>query len=225
MTVDVRRLFGLMRYRRMSIRNITLHDGARPNIVLQPDLTRALSAFTELWQSLTAALLLHPSDEDSEQFPMAGFEFGLHPRPNTSTAPYLSWNDGLELAASAKDSSATSRSVASCAMHCAPGLDISATMAGAFGAVCGFLAGGCMAFAEWQEPCDIAASVLAGEFWHPGAAWQAAPDPRLGRYWDALAPDLWAATRLFAEWSLPGAAYPTLRAAWRRGRSIELNRG
>jgi hypothetical protein len=138
----------------------------------------------------------------------------------------LSWQDGLALVAGTEDAAAPARCIAACAMQYAGEIGISSAMSAPFGAVCGFLGCGALAHPAWQEPCDIAASELAERgCWQPGAAWQAAPDAASDRFWSVLEPGLLAAARLFAAWSAPHSAYPALCAAWRRGRSIELNRG
>lgn len=205
---------------------ITLHDGVRPDIVLQPDLTPAFNALSAVWRTLAHILSGATGARETGRFPAAAFTFGLQPRQSAIGAPYLSWQDGIALAACDPHYTAAARCIAACATQYAGEIDIAAIMAAPFGAVCGFLGCGGLAFPEWQEPCDIAASELAASgFWHPGAAWQAAPDARADRFWSLLAPSLLAAARLFTGWSRPDTDYPALCAAWRRGRSIELNRG
>jgi len=205
---------------------ITLHDGARLDIVLQPDLSRALEAFGALWRALTFSLASGRFVAGGEVFPADGFSFGLQPRASGGEMPYLCWEDGLALAAGAVDMAPPARSIAACAARYAADIDIALPLAEGFGAVCGFLACGTMIFPEWQEPCDIAAAALAARgIWQPGTAWQRTPDTTTKQFWLALTPGLDEAARLFAGWSEPGTAYADLRTAWRRGRAIELNRG
>ena len=204
---------------------ITLHDGVRPDIILQPDLTPARSALAALWAAL-ARILSGAASPEAGPFPAASFSFGLNPLPSTQGAPYLSWQDGLALAAGTTEASPLARCIAACATQYASEIDVAAPLSAAFGAVCGFLAGGTLVFPDWQEACDIAGSEMAkGSVWLPGAAWRTAPDTHSQRFWEALAPGVVAASRMFAAWSLPESTYPALCAAWRRGRSIELNRG
>lgn len=205
---------------------ITLHDGVRPDIVLQPDLTVAFNAMAAIWRALAATLSGDAAARDTERFPTAAFSFGLRPEQSAQGAPYLSWQDGLVVAAGTADAAAPARCIAACAAQYAGEIGVDPGMAAPFGAVCGFLACGTLANSSWQEPCDIAASDLAARgYWQPGAAWQAAPDAAGDRFWSVLEPGVLAAARLFAAWSVPDSAYPALSAAWRRGRSIELNRG
>jgi hypothetical protein len=205
---------------------ITLHDGVRPDIVLQPDLTSAFNALSAVWHSLALTLSGAAGARETGRFPAAAFTFGLQPRAGDTNTPYLSWQDGIAIAAGQRDPGATARSIAACAMQYAGEIDIATVRAAPFGAVCGYLACGVLACPQWQEPCDIAASELAASgVWQPGAAWRALPDARVERFWPVLAPALAATARLFAGWNRPDAEYAALCAAWRRGRSIELNRG
>jgi hypothetical protein len=222
---ELRRLVGLPC-------RILLHDGERPDIVLQPDLTRARQAFAQLWQALSQVLLGGPAPNSPEllspdlEFPAAAFVFGLLPRHGAPDSPYLCWQDGLALAAGAAEPEAVARSIAACAQKMAGELGITPALAAPFASVCGFAAIGTVAFPEWQLHCDIASAALASHAaWRPGEMFVEAPDTRSPMFWVALKPPLCAVAELFAAWSLPGSAYPALRTAWRRGRSIEMNRG
>jgi hypothetical protein len=223
---------------------ITLHDGVRPDIVLQPDLTAAFDALSYIWRAVLRACAEDGAARGAERFPAAAFAFGLRPLPAAPGTPYLSWQDGLAVASGAAqagqdEAGAAARCIAACATQYAAEIDIAAGLAAPFGAVCGFLACGTLAYPAWQEACDIAASqwhgapapgrqdcALAGRIaWQPGAAWRTVQDALCDRFWRIAAPGLVRSARLFAGWSAPGSAYPALCAAWRRGRSIELNRG
>jgi hypothetical protein len=200
---------------------IVLHDGERPDIVLQPDMARAREGFSALWAELALALLGEPVPP----FPAPAFCFGLLPR-HGAPAPYLCWQDGLALGAGAAGPEAVARSIAACAGQMAADLAIAPALAAAFGAVCGFTAIGRVAFPEWQVHCDVASVALAShEAWQPGHAFAHAPDTRAAAFWARLKPGLCGVADVFAGWSQPGSAYPALRAAWRRGRSIELQQG
>jgi len=212
---ELRRLVGLPC-------RILLHDGERPNIVLQPDLARARDAFGALWGALALALLGEPAPA----FPAPAFSFGLLRRAGGADCPYLCWQDGLALGAGTATAEAVACSIAACAQQMAPDLAIAPSLAGPFGAVCGFTAIGRVAFPDWQVHCDVACVALSGHpAWHPGHAFAQAPDTRGDPFWAQLTPALCRVADVFAGWSQPGSAYPALRAAWRRGRSIELQQG
>jgi hypothetical protein len=201
---------------------ILLHDGERPDIVLQPDMGRAQAAFAVLWRNLALALLGAPAPE----FPAQAFVFGLLPRHGAPDTPYLCWEDGLAMAAGAAEPEAVARCIAACARKMASDLGIAATLADPFASVCGFAAIGRVAFPEWQPHCDIAAAALAAQDgWHLAHVPPDPLDPGVEKFWAVLRPRLTAVCDLFVGWSLPGSAYPALRTAWQRGRSIELNRG
>jgi hypothetical protein len=176
---------------------ILLHDGEQPDIVLQPELSAARAVFGVVWRSLAVVLIGAPAPD----FDACSFSFGLLPQQGPAEAGYLCWQDGLALAAGSVATSAAGRVVATCGEKLAADVGVSDELASSFGAVC-------------RNPG-----------WRPGAAYLAYPDICSSDFWAALSPALAAASELFATFSLPGSAYPALHAAWRRGRSIELNRG
>jgi hypothetical protein len=212
---------------------IILRDGSRPDIVLQPDLRRAHQAFSDMWQAMATALL--QGDVDVPTLPLATFDFGLHPRSGGGDRPFLCWRDGLTLAAAAPhDPTAVSRTLAAFAHAMAGLLKIDATLAFAFGVTCGFLVAGVPPTSQGQEACDIAAVAL--RLAHPqedlsaGRTMLSAPasataciagvaDPV---FWCYATPLLTAAIDLFMDWTADPSNHAALRAAWRRGRTIEM---
>lgn len=205
---------------------ITLHDGVQPDIVLRPDFSAASAAFAAVWRGLARALIPEFCADAAESFPQDAFSYGLLPLPAGPGGPYLCWQDGLALAMRDSDGAPPARAIAACAAQLAPDLGILPGLADAFGAACGFLAAGRMAFPAWQMPCDVTAAQFArASLWRPGQAWDDSPNIHANPFWMRLGPGLATCAALFAAWSLPGSAYPALCAAWRRGRSIELNRG
>jgi hypothetical protein len=194
---------------------ITLRDGSRPDIVLQPDLQRAHTAFSALWQPMALLLL-----RDGAPFPLAAFGFGLHPRPGAGAAPFLCWRDGLLLAAPPPhESAAVSRTLGAFGHALAAPLDIAPALAAGFGAACGYLLSGNPASSDGQEACDLAAAHLPHAR-PPLAANAGAVDPD---FWRRAAPVLAGIADLFVGWTADPSGYATLRAAWRRGRSIEMS--
>jgi hypothetical protein len=194
---------------------ITLRDGSRPDIVLQPDLQRAHKAFAAVWQSM-AGKLLH----DDAPFPLAAFGFGLHPRPGAGAAPFLSWRDGLVLAAPPPhEAAAVSRTIGAFGHAMAAALGIAPDLSSGFGAACGFLLSGSTASSDGQEACDLAATHLA----KPEPPLAAAAATVGAAFWERAAPVLAEATELFVGWTADPSGFAALRAAWRRGRSIEMS--
>jgi hypothetical protein len=226
---------------------IVLRDGSRPDIVLQPDLQRALIAFAALWQAMARGLLrdgvASAGGEETPKFPVAAFGFGLQPRSGASDRPFLCWRDGLVLAGPAPhDPAAVSRTLAAFGHALSGPLHIAPALAAGFGAACGYLVCGVPAHADGQEACDLAAAALQSRFAvnshdalhesvghesaHESARHDGTPgDATSDAFWRYAGPLLAAAAELFVGWSADPAAHATLRAAWRRGRSIEMSGG
>jgi hypothetical protein len=219
---------------------IILRDGSRPDIVLQPDLRRAHQAFTTVWHAMATALL--PDDDDTAALPLDAFAFGLQPRADTGELPYLCWRDGLALSAAAPhDPAAVSRTLAAFGQAVAARLHVDPTLAAGFGAACGYVVSGVAASPDGQEACDLAAEALR----HGGYRLSrfrpdlvdadepaATPATQAGAcaagvmaetFWRHAAPLLSATADLFVTWSDNPSSHTTLRAAWLRGRSIEMS--
>ena len=200
---------------------ITLRDGSRPDIVLQPDLRGALSAFAVIWAGMVATLLRH--DADPPSLPLPAFSFGLQPRPGGGELPFLCWRDGLTLAADPPhDPAAVSRTIAAFGQVLADSLDIVPALAPGFGAACGYLLAGVPATSDGQEACDLAATALHRLHDTPPPLHTTDGDLS-GAFWERAAPLLSATADLFAGWSADPIAHAALRAAWRRGRTIEMS--
>lgn len=200
---------------------IMLRDGSRPDIVLQPDLRGALSSFSALWTAMAGVILRE--DADPPSLPLPAFSFGLQPRAGGGDLPFLCWRDGLTLAAPPPyDPAAISRTIAAFGQVLAADLKIAAALAAGFGAACGYLLAGVAANVDGQEACDLAAAALHRTIEAPTQ--RASVDGFLGDdFWRQAAPLLWATTDLFAAWTADPTAHAALRAAWRRGRTIEMS--
>ena len=224
---------------------IILRDGSRPDIVLQPDLRRAHQAFTKIWRSMAAALLPAYDDASASSLslpatlPLDAFSFGLQQRADTGELPYLCWRDGLALSGAAPhDPAAVSRTVAALGHAVAGRLHIDPALAAGFGAACGYLVSGVAATPEGQEACDLTADALRRGYHRvradgpdtAGAAkpWASAGDActagvLAATFWRRAAPLLAATAELFVAWTDDPSSHATLRAAWWRGRSIEMS--
>ncbi|MEJ1975999.1 MAG: hypothetical protein WDN49_07700 [Acetobacteraceae bacterium] len=210
---------------------VTLRDGARPDIVLQPDLRQAHAAFGSVWRGMAAALL--PASKSALPLPFASFGFGLEPRDGDADVPYLCWHDGVALAAASPyPAQSVSRIVAAFGQALSAELDIASGFARGFGAACGFLTAGVAPSSEWQEECDLVAASLPG-CTHPlqsvalgGASRTAAAgcgDAKTDAFWAGAGPLLLGATALFRSWTAAPSDRRALRMAWRRGMSLALN--
>ena len=73
---------------------LILRDGARPEIVIQPDISVAQTVFAELWQKLRTAF---SAIGDIGPFDMADFTVSFLPPRHWSERPPLSYRDALAL--------------------------------------------------------------------------------------------------------------------------------
>jgi hypothetical protein len=203
---------------------IILRDGSRPDLVLQPDLRAAHLLFSLVWQRLTACLVT--DDADVPRFPVSAFDFGLQRRDARAEKPFLCWRDGLVLAGEPPhEPEAVARIISAQASALAERLEIGAEHANGFGAACGYLVAGVPAEADEQEARDLAAATLRETARLDDTATVEACAAGIGSdiFWQRAAPLLAATADLFAGWTNDPASYDALRAAWRRGRTIELN--
>ena len=197
---------------------VTLRDGSRPDIVLRPDLQRVHDALERLWQPMVHILL----PDKPAPFPAAAFTFGLQPRSG-GDGPYLCWRDGLALAGvEPYDASAVSRTLSAFAQAMAEDIGIASALASGFGAACGARLTGMVPDPAEQEACDLAALHLP-PVTSPVSPPLAQADQALnGTFWQAAAPMLQAVSNLFTDFTTHPANHARLRAAWKRGRAIEL---
>lgn len=174
---------------------VTLRDGARPHIVLQPDLRPAHTAFVAVWRAMTAAVL--QGSADAPPFPLASFGFGLQLRDGSAEMPFLCWHDGLVLTGMAPHpQQAVSRVVAALGQVLAADLEIAPGLAVEFGAACGFLAAGIAPSSASQDVCDRVAAALPG-----GGRMAGCGDAKDDAFWAAAGPLLLAAAALFRSWA------------------------
>jgi hypothetical protein len=194
---------------------VTLRDGSRPDIVLRPDLQRVHDALDRLWVAM--ALILLP--DEPAAFPSTAFTFGMQPRPG-GDGPYLCWRDGLALAGvEPYDAAAVSRTLAAFAQAMAEDIGIAPALASGFGAACGARLTGMVPDPLEQEACDLASLHL------PPVT---PPLTQAGHtldetFWHLAAPVLDAVANLFTDFTTDPSNHARLRAAWRRGRAIELD--
>jgi hypothetical protein len=193
---------------------VTLRDGSRPDIVLRPDLQRVHDALDQLWRKMVQILL----PGEPIPFPTTVFTFGLQPRSG-GEGPYLCWRDGLALAGvEPYDANAVSRTLSAFAQAMAEDIGIAPTLASGFGAACGARVTGTVPDPMEQEACDLAALHLPPVTPPLTQAGQALDDT----FWDLATPVLQAVSNLFTDFTTHPANHARLRAAWKRGRAIEL---
>lgn len=197
---------------------IALRDGLRPEIVLQPDLATARDAFARLWTLIAGAA----GAEDAGALAFADLPLTLHPAPS-GPAARLAWTDGLALALPPPHPpEVLARAIRGLGAVLAGRIGIAPCHGAGFGASAAQAMTGLVADPSDQAACDIAAAALSDL----GIA--AAPVPPAG---DAFAPDRWAAAaprlraiaELHQDWSVDPDRHAAVRAAWRRGVTLELS--
>lgn len=167
--------------------HIFLQDGARPDIVLSPDLTPARAAFGEFWSRLAAATLhaAAPPAWRSEDFTLS-----VSPRPPLPGVPALAWEDGLVLAHQAAPHAAIGRVSHACLAALAAADGMAPAAAADFAASGAVLCGGVVLHPDWHRAADQAARLLGDALWRPGCGLAAQEDWRAESFWRALAPSL-----------------------------------
>jgi hypothetical protein len=114
--------------------------------------------------------------------------------------------------------------IAAFAQAIAGDIHIADHLAAGFGAAAGTLLTGSVPYPSDQEYPDLVACVLRSDSVPAGRLTDALgieiqnPD-----FWILAGPLLQRVSDIFVEWSTNNAALTTLRAAWRRGRFIELS--
>ena len=206
---------------------VLLRDGSRPEIVLQPDLGRAIAGFTGIWQPMVAALL---PERGEQSLRLAAFTFGLQPGGMSADRPYLCWRDGLALgAAPPHDPLTAARTIAAFGQVLADGFHIAPSFAAAFGAAAGLLATGTLPRTDLQEICDVVAGALPPPLRLACTASLLADPEGTGAagaaFWERAAAPIAAAAELFHRWTADPSELATLRCAWQRGFSIEMSEG
>jgi hypothetical protein len=206
---------------------ITLRDGLRPDIVLQPDFRPARAAFTLLWRHLATSLPDPFDDAATTDLPVTRFALRLAPGsdPCEGADPVLAWLDGLALSGPPPhDAQILARCVAGLAHARAAALGLR-DKAG-FGAGCAYALTGIVVHPAREEICGILDFALTDHslairqsFAHAGE------DAQSPAFWHASGAILRAVTALFHGWNIQPDQHDMLRAAWRRSITIEMNGG
>ena len=120
------------------------------------------------------------------------------------------------------------RVISACAQVMADALDIRVDMIAGFGISCGALVTGYLPVDGLHEARDLTATALRGRV-VPGAALAVALQGEAAEFWPVFwreaGPVLGMIAEVFAGWGKDPASHVELRAAWRRGRSIEMSGG
>jgi hypothetical protein len=150
---------------------LILRDGARPEIVIQPDISIASAVFAEQWQKLQVAFR-HIGDIGP--FRMADFDVSFLPPRHWTERPPLSYRDALALhrarnAAAELDPSGYSHVITFLSVGAAYRLGLRDRYALVFGVIAGYVASGIGASNETDYEQELALHLL-NEGAGPGAA-------------------------------------------------------
>ncbi len=147
---------------------LILRDGARPEIVLQPDVSLAEKVFTELWERLRIAFA---KIGDIGEFSLADFEVGLFPPRHWRDKPPLSYYDALVIHRSRQEEgrgrflphAGVTQVVTFLAVDAGYRLGLEGRFALAFGVVVGYLVSGMSAGHGADFERDMALTLFEGE--------------------------------------------------------------
>lgn len=142
---------------------LILRDGARPEIVIQPDISLAGGVFAELWERLRVAFRCIA---DIGPFQLTDFEVSFLPPRHWSERPPLSYRDALALhraktTAVAADPSGLSYVVTFLSVGAAQHLGLTGQYALVFGVIAGYLVSGICAGQGTDFEQDVALQLLS----------------------------------------------------------------
>lgn len=142
---------------------LVLRDGARPEIVIQPDISIASMVFAEQWEKLRKAFALVA---DIGPFRLADFDVSFLPPRHWSERPPLSYRDALALhrarqTAAELDPSGLSYVITFLSVGAAYRLGLQDRYALVFGVIVGYLVSGICAGNSTDFEQDVALQLLA----------------------------------------------------------------
>ena len=148
---------------------LVLRDGARPEIVIQPDTSLAENVFAELWERLRIAF---SKIGDIGNFSLADFDVGLFPARHWRDKPPLSYQDALAIHRSRqeaagpvrfRESRGVTHVVTFLAVDAGYRLGLQDRFAMAFGVVIGYLVSGMNAGHGADFERNVALAMFEGE--------------------------------------------------------------
>jgi hypothetical protein len=203
---------------------LVLRDGARPEIVLQPDVSLAETVFAELWEKLRLAF---QKIGDIGDFSLADFDVGLLPARYWRDKPPLSYQDALAIHRSRQEKAGPGRPregsgvthvVTFLTVNAGYRLGLEGRFALAFGVVIGYLVSGMSAGHGADFERDIALTLFQG-------AGKAAGAPIGSLFqtdrWEEAQEGFKQVYDRFREWQENPAAYEAAREKWWEALTVE----
>lgn len=201
---------------------LTLRDGARPEIVLQPDVSMAEEVFGDLWERLRVAF---QQAGDIGDFCLADFNVGLLPPRYWHDKPPLSYRDALTLYRTRqegqeriRDDSGMTHVITFLAVDAGYRLGLKGRFALAFGVVIGYLVSGMSAGHGTDFERDTALSLFEGEE-------ETGAEPTGSLFnkdrWDEAQDGFKRVYERFAEWQANPEEYEAARDRWWEALTLE----
>lgn len=203
---------------------LVLRDGARPEIVLQPDVSLAEMVFAELWERLRLAFR---QIGDIGDFSLADFDVGLLPPRYWHDKPPLSYQDALAIHRARqkkagpqrfREAAGLTHVVTFLAVDAAYRLGLEGRFALAFGVVVGYLVSGMSAGHGADFERDVALTLFEG-------AGKTALAPIgslfLKERWEEAQEGFKRVYDRFREWQENPAAYEAARQKWWEALTVE----
>lgn len=193
---------------------LSVRDGPRPEIILQPDLSAPQALFETLWQKLGLGL---GEIGEIEDFSPADFTLALFPAPYWQERPPLAYADALAVL-SQGTSEALARLVCSLAVVAGRRLGLNGTLALAFGDAMAYLLTG----AYSGLGTDFERGMAHRIFWGEGYPAEPLSSPLNGWRLEEARPGLRRVYEQFRTWQEDSESYTSARENWYRALKVEL---
>ncbi len=200
---------------------LTVRDGSRPEIVLQPDLSAAQELFRTLWQKLRVGL--NNVDEIGD-FSAADFTLALFSPRHWQEHPPLAYVDALTVLRQRSEKSggdgseSLTRLLASLGVGAAHRLALANALALAFGDAIAYLLIG----RSTGLGTDFERGMAHRIFWGKGEAERPMGSPFEDEVWEQAQEDLRQVYEQFRAWQDNPQAYAAARERWYRALSVEM---
>jgi len=195
---------------------LTVRDGSRPEIVLQPDLSAAQLLFRELWQKLR---LSFREIGEIGDFALSDFALALFPPQHWQERPPLAYADALAVLrqrAARQEPEALTRLLAFLSVAAGYRLGLKGDLALAFGDAVAYLVTGTPA----GLGTDFERGMAHRLFW--GANQAQALGSSLGENWQQARSGFRRVYEQFRAWQEDAEAYAAAREKWYRALHIEM---
>lgn len=202
---------------------LMVRNSARPEIVLQPELSAAQAVFHSLWENLRLGL---SEIDDIGEFSLIDFTVTLFPPPHWYERPPLVYTDalialrqqGAEETPGTHESEAMTRLFASMAVVAAGRLGLEGSLALAFGDAVSY----CIFGGSAGLGTDFERGMAHRAFWNGGTRCPVSDLPFGRQVWLQAQPGFGRVYTRFHLWQEQPEAYATARQNWHRALSMEI---